>query len=88
MVRRPVIGAADLGFLRAADAGPGEADWLAGDLPTALARVEAAMIRRALAATSGNRAEAARRLGIHRQLLHAKIARYGLETVGRAGAEG
>ncbi len=82
LVRRPVMSASDLGFLQAADA-PGEQDWLAGDLPTALARVEQAMIRGALRLTGGNRAEAARQLGIHRQLLHAKIARYGLEFFGK-----
>ncbi len=73
LVRQPVVSAADLDFLSAP--APEVADWLAGDLPTALARLEAAMIRRALAASRGNRAEAARRLGIHRQLLHAKLAR-------------
>ncbi len=41
------------------------------------------MIRRALAAANGNRAEAARRLGIHRQLLHEKIKRHGLDASGK-----
>lgn len=59
-------------------AAPGTADWLAGDLPTALGRLEVEMIRRALAASRGNRAEAARWLGIHRQLLHTKLARLDL----------
>jgi two-component system NtrC family response regulator len=36
------------------------------------------MIAKALAESKGNRAEAARRLGIHRQLLHAKAEKYGL----------
>jgi DNA-binding NtrC family response regulator len=36
------------------------------------------MIRKALHACGGNRAEAARRLNIHRQLLYAKMQRYGL----------
>src|SRR5229473_422454 len=53
-------------------------DWLAGDLPTAVARLEEAMIRRALDACGGNRAEAARRLNVHRQLLYSKMQRYGL----------
>jgi DNA-binding NtrC family response regulator len=91
MVRRPVVAAPDLGFLHAADhalgAAPGEADWLPGDLPGALARVEEAMIRRALRLSGGNRAQAARQLGIHRQLLHAKIARYGLEAFGKDGGD-
>jgi two-component system NtrC family response regulator len=38
------------------------------------------MIRRALDAAGGNRAEAARRLNIHRQLLYEKLRRYGLEV--------
>jgi two-component system NtrC family response regulator len=36
------------------------------------------LISEALAESKGNRAEAARRLGIHRQLLHAKAEKYGL----------
>ena len=76
LVRRPVIAASDLDFLVDAPEPTADApDWLAGDLPVALARVEAEMIRRALEASRGNRAEAARRLGIHRQLLHTKLAR-------------
>ena len=50
------------------------------DLPAAVARLETAMIVRAMAETGGNRAEAARRLGIHRQLLYEKLRRYGLEA--------
>jgi DNA-binding NtrC family response regulator len=38
------------------------------------------MISRALAASRGNRAQAAEQLGIRRQLLYEKIARYGLDT--------
>jgi len=71
MVRQPVIGRADLDFLVPAVAVA--TDWLAGDLPGALARLEVEMIRRALIASDGNRTEAARRLGIHRQLLHTKL---------------
>jgi two-component system NtrC family response regulator len=77
LARSPVIGAADLDFLGVAPAA--DSDWLAGDLPTAVARLEAAMIRRALDAAGGNRAEAARRLNIHRQLLYEKLRRYGLD---------
>ncbi|GAB0115415.1 sigma-54-dependent transcriptional regulator [Acidisoma sp. C75] len=80
LVRRPVITAADLDFLRVPGAaGTAAPDWLSGDLPTAISRLEAAMIERALAAAQGNRSEAARALGIHRQLLHTKIRRYGLD---------
>ena len=64
LVRHPVVSAAELHFLGApAPSAPDAADWLAGDLPTALARLEGAMIRQALAASRGNRAEAARRRG-------------------------
>jgi len=55
------------------------ADWLGGELPATVERLERLLIADALARTQGNRAEAARRLGIHRQLLYRKIAQYGLE---------
>jgi two-component system NtrC family response regulator len=80
LVRRPVIDTADLDFLAAAKPVAAGTDWLAGDLDSAVARLETAMIQRALAAAGGNRTEAARRLGIHRQLLHTKLRRYGLEA--------
>ena len=48
------------------------------DLPGAVAQLEEAMIRNALEACGGNRAEAARRLNINRQLLYTKMQRYGL----------
>lgn len=48
------------------------------DLPSAVARLERRMIARALVAEGGNRSRAAKRLGIQRQLLYAKIERYGL----------
>ena len=57
-------------------------DWLSGDLPGAVARLERTMIAAALRETDGNRARAARRLGIQRQLLYAKIERYGLGVPG------
>jgi DNA-binding NtrC family response regulator len=81
LVRRGVVEAEDLAFLSAGlqpvsadEAG----DILAGTLPEAVERVEREMIRRALAASSGNRAQAAERLGIRRQLLYQKLERYGL----------
>jgi two-component system NtrC family response regulator len=49
-------------------------------MPEAVARLERAMIERALRQTRGNRAQAAERLGIRRQLLYDKIARYRLEA--------
>ncbi|MCJ2073822.1 sigma-54 dependent transcriptional regulator [Methylobacterium sp. J-030] len=59
-----------------------QAEWLSGDLPSAVARLERTMIAAALRASEGNRARAARRLGIQRQLLYAKIERYGLGAPG------
>ncbi len=50
----------------------------ASDLPGAVAALERRMIARALDEEGGNRSRAARRLGIQRQLLYAKIDRYGL----------
>ncbi|MCW3474143.1 sigma-54-dependent transcriptional regulator [Limobrevibacterium gyesilva] len=88
LARRPVITGTDLAFLRMPGGGA-EVDWLEGDLPTALARLEAAMIRRALDAAGGNRAEAARRLNIHRQLLYEKMRRHGLDmSANRTGSVG
>ena len=55
--------------------------FMVGDLPSAVARLEEAMIRKALAACGGNRAEAARRLNINRQLLYTKMQRYGLSEM-------
>ena len=78
LARREVITAADLAFLRAPETMVG-VDFLAGSLPDAVARLEVAMIRRALVAAGGNRAEAARRLGVHRQLLYEKLRRYSSE---------
>lgn len=52
-------------------------DWH-GTLAQAVACVEHEMIARALAATAGNRAEAARRLGLSRQQLYRKLAELGL----------
>ena len=87
LVRHRVIGGADLAELgigvgavprgKATDALP--ADWLECDLPAAVEKLERLLIAQALAQTHGNRAEAARRLGIHRQLLYRKLAQYGLD---------
>ena len=87
MVRQPVVGRGDLDFLAPTAAG-GAVDWLEGELPAALARLEREMIRRALAASGGNRAEAARRLGIHRQLLHTKLKLSGNRTEAVGEADG
>ncbi len=53
-------------------------NWPEEDLPSAVARLEEMLIRRALDRCSGNRSEAARALNINRQLLYAKLKRYGL----------
>jgi two-component system NtrC family response regulator len=89
LVRRPVISAPDLAFLTAGPGGhaanaPEQADWLSGTLPEVVERVEVELIRRALAASVGNRAQAAERLGIRRQLLYQKLARYGLDVSSNA----
>ncbi|MBI3057442.1 MAG: sigma-54-dependent Fis family transcriptional regulator [Betaproteobacteria bacterium] len=75
LARGAQIDMADLGL-----AGPSPVlETEVSDLPTALSRLEADMIRKALAESGGNRAEAARRLGIHRQLLYAKLRQHGIE---------
>ncbi|MDT7928587.1 sigma-54 dependent transcriptional regulator [Tepidimonas sp.] len=51
---------------------------LDGPLQPALAALERAMIERALLLCDGNRAEAARRLGLHRQQLYRKLEEFGL----------
>ena len=79
MCRSDIVTALDLGFLIAApsqDTDAAEGD--SGDLSSAVEHLERRMIAEALAESKGNRAEAARRLGIHRQLLHAKAEKYGL----------
>ena len=81
LVRRPFVAAADLGFL-SARATPLDTDRFGGTLPEAVARLETEMISRALAASRGNRAQAAELLGIRRQLLYEKIARYEMRVVG------
>ena len=84
LVRLPVITATDLDeMLETRDTNavvePEHADLLEGDLPTATARLERILIQRAITQSSGNRTEAARRLGIHRQLLYKKLRELGLE---------
>ena len=82
LVRAPVIAAADLDFLSPArnEAATSDLpDWLDGPLPDMVQLLEQTLIRRALAACGGNRAQAAERLGIRRQLLYQKLERYGLD---------
>jgi DNA-binding NtrC family response regulator len=56
-----------------------DTDSASESLPDAVARLERTMIVDALREARGNRAEAARRLGIRRQLLYRKLVDYGLE---------
>ncbi|WP_196480314.1 helix-turn-helix domain-containing protein, partial [Xanthomonas translucens] len=78
LVRTPTIEAHDLDEVLAGDAAAPAAATLALTLPDAIAQLEKQMIQAALAQAQGNRAEAARRLGIHRQLLYRKLDDYGL----------
>ena len=79
-VRGPVIDHADLPL--APPAAGGAADTLDALLALpwneAIARLEKALLARALRAAGGNRTEAARRLEMHRQLLYAKLKEHGL----------
>jgi two-component system NtrC family response regulator len=83
LVRGRVIGAADLDFLGRPEPSRPMAAFdgmlLDGDLNVAVEALERTMIRRAIAACGGSKSEAARRLGIHRQLLYKKLKQYGLE---------
>jgi DNA-binding NtrC family response regulator len=78
LVRGQTIEAMDLDIAPAGEKISTRDELLEGDLPSAVAKLEAAMIRAALEACGGNRTEAARRLNIHRQLLYTKMQRYGL----------
>ncbi|WP_426683575.1 sigma-54 dependent transcriptional regulator [Xanthomonas translucens pv. undulosa] len=78
LVRTPTIEAHDLDEVLAGDAAAPAAATLALTLPDAIAQLEKQMIQAALVQAQGNRAEAARRLGIHRQLLYRKLDDYGL----------
>jgi DNA-binding NtrC family response regulator len=78
LVRTPTIEAHDLDEVLAGDAAATPAETPALTLPDAIAQLERQMIQAALTQAQGNRAEAARRLGIHRQLLYRKLDDYGL----------
>jgi DNA-binding NtrC family response regulator len=74
LVRSPIVEARDLGFLSGESSNtvtvPFDLTLLDGDLNLAVESLERTMILRALEGCAGNRAEAARRLSIHRQLLY------------------
>ena len=79
--RGNVVGCDDLQLDPArapADAPPFD-DWLGLDFATAIGRFEKLRLERALAASGNNRSEAARRLGIHRPLLYAKLKEHALD---------
>ncbi|UPJ50106.1 sigma-54-dependent Fis family transcriptional regulator [Bradyrhizobium sp. 200] len=89
LCRSDTITASDFDFLSTAARAHGPAaapDWADGDLASAVGRLEEFMIARALREAGGNRTEAARRLGIHRQLLYAKVQKYGI-TVDEPSAD-
>jgi DNA-binding NtrC family response regulator len=86
LCRSDIVAANDLNFLSSSP-GPNaeEESGSDGHLSSAVERLERRLIAEALAESKGNRAEAARRLGIHRQLLHTKAEKYGLGK--RKGAD-
>ncbi len=82
VVRGTVIDESDLGLTTPASSAGSAAsieDWLSLDFAAATGRFEKLLIERALAESQQNRSAAARRLGIHRQLLYAKLKEHGLE---------
>jgi two-component system NtrC family response regulator len=79
LVRGSFIDKSDLPLLKNEPAAALSLDGLTQmPLPAAMKRLERHLIQHALHAAHGNRTEAARRLGIHRQLLYAKLKEYGL----------
>jgi len=82
LVRAPFIDNADLTIAKKEPAYDPNLVSLDGlrqmPLPAALKHVEKHLIQQALHAAQGNRTDAARRLGIHRQLLYAKLKEYDL----------
>lgn len=75
----PVIDSDQLDLAPAsASSGELEINW-SGPLDQAVSAVERAMLVRALAAASGNRADAARRLGLSRQQLYRKLDQFGMK---------
>jgi DNA-binding NtrC family response regulator len=78
LTRNNIIDAIDIDISGGQEQSPAGDPLLDADLPSAVAKLEEAMIRKALEACGGNRTEAARRLNINRQLLYTKMQRYGL----------
>jgi DNA-binding NtrC family response regulator len=78
LCRSDIVAASDLDFLTVSAATTRENGDDDSHLSSAVEKLERRLIAEALTESKGNRAEAARRLGIHRQLLHAKAEKYGL----------
>jgi DNA-binding NtrC family response regulator len=83
LVRTPMLTESDFSFLASTPKSPKTIDWPEEDLASALARLEEMLIRRALDRCQGNRAEAARMLGIRRQHLYSRLERYGIVSAER-----
>jgi DNA-binding NtrC family response regulator len=77
-VRSSVIEATDLTMIAQQHAMQAENNEETMDYYETMAAVEKRLLERALAAANGSRAEAARLLGINRQLLYAKLKTHGL----------
>jgi DNA-binding NtrC family response regulator len=78
-VRGQVIGRDDLQFGQMPAAVDSMGELLQLDYHTAISRLEKTLLQRALQSAGGNRTEAARRLGINRQLLYSKLEEHGLD---------
>jgi two-component system NtrC family response regulator len=78
-VRGQVIGLEDLKLGQTPPAADSLEELLQLDFHAAISRLEKTLLQRALQATGGNRTEAARRLGINRQLLYSKLEEHGLD---------
>jgi DNA-binding NtrC family response regulator len=82
-VRSPIIDAPDLPLMGPALGSEFRIDDLLQlDYHSAISRLEKLLLERALDRAHGNRAEAARLLNIHRQLLYAKLKEHGLSPPG------
>jgi DNA-binding NtrC family response regulator len=80
LARATLITAADVAFgVPGGDQANPLNGLLDGELTPAIEALEREMIRRAMTEAGGNRTAAARRLGLHRQLLYAKMKRYDME---------
>jgi two-component system, NtrC family, response regulator len=90
IARGPVIDAEDLGLHRIQGQFETQIeDLLELDFRSAVSRLEQLLLKRALEKAQGNRAEAARLLNIHRQLLYAKLKEHGFDREqGKADSAG